>query len=276
MSCSVSCLSSPNINHVIRCTRWFIPLLILPLPSSPPYFLILFLISMIIHARPWYVPHCHHLPLYLISCSFYCIILLTALFLSSCYWQPIPLDSSLSSSWATNATFATVLTAALSSSVTAPLPAVIRLADRCWCDVSSSRLFEPFDIARWERTSIEQLKEEIERDAASAEQLSSAVGESDLSNEGDRNPSSTNGTGSIVESQLSISEPPSHTSALSTSSQPSPVNVPADTHEIPAKPPLSNGPPVVPSVDLPLFRRKYDLRPYGFSMILDFGWTREE
>jgi hypothetical protein len=215
----------------------------------------------------------------LISCSFYCIILLTALFLSSCYWQPIPLDSSLSSSWATNATFATVLTAALSSSVTAPLPAVIRLADRCWCDVSSSRLFEPFDIARWERTSIEQLKEEIERDAASAEQLSSAVGESDLSNEGDRNPTATNGTGSAVESQLSISEPPSHTSVLWTSPQPTPVNSPAEessTDQIPAEQPLSNGPPVVSHVDLPLFRRKYDLRPYGFSMILDFGWTREE
>lgn len=210
---------------------------------------------------------------HLISCSFYCIILLTALFLSSCYWQPVPLDSSLSSSWATNATFATVLTAALSSSVTAPLPAVIRLADRCWCDVSSSRLFEPFDIARWERTSIEQLKEGLERDAASAEQLSSAIGES---NEGDR---ATNGTGSIVEPQLSISEPPSHTSVLSTSPQPSSVNTPAEkssTHQIPAEPPLSNGPPVVPNVDLPLFRRKYDLRPYGFSMILDFGWTREE
>ena len=212
---------------------------------------------------------------YLTSCSFYCIILLTALFLSSCYWQPIPLDSSLSSSWTTNATVATVLTAALSSSVTAPLPAVIRLADRCWCDVSSSRLFEPFDIARWERTSIEQLKDEIERDAVSAKQLSSAVGES---NEGDRNPS-TNGTGCIVESQLSKSEPPSQTPVSSTSPQPSSVNTPAEkssTHQIPAELPLSNGPPVVPNVDLPLFRRKYDLRSYGFSMILDFGWTREE
>ena len=216
---------------------------------------------------------------YLTSCSFYCIILLTALFLSSCYWQPVPLDSSLSSSWATNATFATVLTAALSSSVTVPLPAVIRLADRCWCDVSSSRLFEPFDIARWERASIEQLKEELERDAASAEKLSSGAGKLDLSNEGDRNPSATNVTGPIVESQLSISEPSSHPPVSSTSPQPSSVNTPAEkssTHQIPAEPPLSNGPPVVPNVDLPLFRRKYDLRSYGFSMILDFGWTREE
>ncbi len=218
-------------------------------------------------------------PTHLTSCSFYCIILLTALFLSSCYWQPIPLDSSLSSSWATNATFATVLSAALSSSVTAPLPAVIRLADRCWCDVSSSRLFEPFDIARWEHTSVEQLKEEIERDAASAERLSSGDGQQGSLNEGDCNPPATNDTGSIVESQFSVSELPSHTPVSLILPQPSSVNAPTEessTHQIPARPPLSNGPPVVPSVDLPLFRRKYDLRPYGFPMILDFGWTREE
>ncbi|KAH9964601.1 hypothetical protein BC827DRAFT_1188228 [Russula dissimulans] len=218
------------------CTRWFIPLLILPLPSSPPYFLILFLISMIIHARP----------------CFYCIILLTALFLSSCYWQPIPLMSSVSSSWATNATFVTVITAALSSSITTPLPAVIRLADRCWCDVSSSRLFEPFDIAHWEHASIEQLKEEIERDAACAERLSSGVGE--------------------PESQDAVSVSPPHASALSIS----PPIEEKSTPQIPAVPPSSNGPPVVPSMDLPLLRRKYDLRPYGFSLILDFGWSREE
>ena len=161
----------------------------------------------------------------------------------------------MSSSWDTNVTFATVIAAALSSSVAAPLPAVIRLADRCWCDVSSSRLFEPFDIARWERASVEQLKEEMERDAASAEQLSS-----DSLNE-----SATNDTGSIAESQLPASELPSHTSVPSTAKESK------DGAEQ-----SSNGPPVVSSVDLPLFRRKYDLRPYGFSMILDFGWLREE
>jgi hypothetical protein len=195
------------------------------------------------------------------SCSFYCIILLTALFLSSCYWQPIPFASSVSSSWATNATFATVLTAALSSSVAAPLPAVIRLADRCWCDVSSSRLFEPFDIARWERTSVEQLKEEIERDTACAEQLSSDVGKSK-----EVDPPASNSTGPIVGSQLPVSGLPSHT-PISSTSEPSSNK---DRVE------QSNGPPVVGSVDVPLFRRKYDLRPYGFSMILDFGWSRGE
>ena len=198
--------------------------------------------------------------------SFYCIILLTALFLSSCYWQPVPHTSSVSSSWATNATFATVLASVLSSPIAAPLPAVIRLADRCWCDVSSSNLFEPFDIARWERASVEQLKEELERDAARIQQLSSNADESGLLNKPDDGDSSTQSQS--LKSKL--------TSQTPTSPGPSPPTVePSSTLENPAGSPSPNGPPVVSSVDLPLFRRKYDLRPYGFSMVLDFGWSRE-
>ncbi|KAI9445581.1 hypothetical protein H4582DRAFT_1916401 [Lactarius indigo] len=233
------------------CTRWFIPLLILPLPSAPPFFLILFLISMIIHARP----------------CFYCIILLTALFLSSCYWQPVPLSSSVSSSWATNATFATVLASILTSPIATPLPAVIRLADRCWCDVSSSQLFEPFDIARWERASIEQLKEELERDAARIRQLfikrkaSQGYWMSQSMIAYSRNP-----RGPTRQFKRQCPSEPS----------PPPTVGPSSTLENPAGSALPNGPPVVSSVELPLFRRKYDLRPYGFSMVLDFGWTREE
>lgn len=217
---------------------------------------------MIIHARPWYVSsHSCRLHLDLISHSFYCIILLTALFLSSCYWQPVPHTSSVSSSWATNATFATVLTSILSSPLTTPLPEVIRLADRCWCDLSSSNMFEPFDIARWERASVEQLKEELERDAARLQQLSSGADEPELLNEPEDHDSTT-------ESQSPKSN--------STSPEPSPPTVePSSTLENPAGPPLPNGPPVVSSEDLPLLRRKYDLREYGFSMILDFGWSRE-
>lgn len=218
-------------------------------------------------------------PCHLISRSFYCIILLTALFLSSCYWQPIPLTTSVSSSWAINATFATALTAVLSTSPSIPLPAVIRLADRCWCDVSSSRLFEPFDIARWEHTSVEQLKEEVEREAARVEQLTSNEGQTDSSNEPDSPPPATNGKGFIGESQPSSSEPSSLTSTPSTAPAPSSTTVTIDQCtpcQISAVPQPSNGPPIIPSVDMPLFRRKYDLRTYGFSMILDFGWSRED
>jgi hypothetical protein len=215
----------------------------------------------------------------LISCSFYCIILLTALFLSSCYWQPIPLTSSVSSSWAINTTFATVLTAALSTSPSTALPAVIRLADRCWCDVSSSHLFEPFDIARWEHASVEQLKEEVEGDAARVEQLTSNQGQKDSSNESNGHPPATNGRASAGELQPVVSQPPSPTTTLTSSPTPSSAAVPIDQRppcQIPAVPQASNGPPATPSVDMPLIRRKYDLRMYGFSMILDFGWSRED
>jgi hypothetical protein len=177
----------------------------------------------------------------------------------------------VSSSWATNITFTTVLTAVLSSSITAPLPAVIRLTDRCWCDVSSSRLFEPFDIAFWERTSVEQLKEEVERDAARAEQLlsGSAAAEPGLTNELDNGPTTDNSTMPTVESHLPNSTP------LTPPASKVPVEQ-SSIRQVPAELPSSNGPPVVSSVGLPLWRKKYDLRPYGFSLILDFGWSREE
>jgi hypothetical protein len=154
-------------------------------------------------------------------------------------------------------TFVTALTAALSSSITTPLPAVIRLADRCWCDVSSSRLFEPFDIARWERTSVEQLKEEVEREAARAEQLSSGSAAAEPGLFDELGPHTDNSTTSSADPQLPSPTPQTMKAPVEESSTP-------------------HGPPVVSSLGLPLLRRKYDLRPYGFSMIFDFGWSREE
>jgi hypothetical protein len=180
----------------------------------------------------------------------------------------------VSSSWDTNATFVTALSAALSISPSVPLPAVIRLADRCWCDVSAPRLFEPFDIARWERASVDQLKDEVERDAARAKQLSSSQGQTDSPNGTSCcSPLGINRTTSTVESVFQLL---SHTSTLSTSPEATSTADPADQSSTPAEPQLPNGVPVTPSVDLPLIRRKYDLRSYGFSMILDFGWSRDD
>ncbi|CAG8470852.1 9635_t:CDS:2 [Ambispora gerdemannii] len=52
------------------CMRWFIPLLLLPFPNAPPFFVLTFLISYFLHQRP----------------CVYCTILLLALFSSTCYW----------------------------------------------------------------------------------------------------------------------------------------------------------------------------------------------
>ncbi|KAF9234959.1 hypothetical protein BU15DRAFT_89777 [Melanogaster broomeanus] len=124
------------------CTRWFLPLLLLPLPTAPPYFLVLFLITLALHARP----------------CFYCIILLAALFLSSCYWQSFPLDARLSVPWADNVT---TFYEALNATIRPDLnlheftPPIIRVADRCWCDFASG-FFERYDVQKWERDSVEE------------------------------------------------------------------------------------------------------------------------
>ncbi|KAI8053930.1 hypothetical protein BDF22DRAFT_682133 [Syncephalis plumigaleata] len=52
------------------CMRWFIPLLLLPQPTAPPYFVFCYLISYFLHKKP---------------CA-YCSALLLALLGSTCYW----------------------------------------------------------------------------------------------------------------------------------------------------------------------------------------------
>ncbi|CAG8613266.1 1413_t:CDS:2 [Rhizophagus irregularis] len=34
------------------CMRWFIPLLLLPFPNAPPFFVLIFLVSYFLHQRP--------------------------------------------------------------------------------------------------------------------------------------------------------------------------------------------------------------------------------
>ncbi|KAJ7171831.1 hypothetical protein C8R43DRAFT_979596 [Mycena crocata] len=130
------------------CTRWFLPLLLLPLPTAPPYFLVLFLLALFIQAKP----------------CFYCIVLLVTLFFSSCYWQPFPIDSPLSSPWADNiTTFAEALNATIATPYDKPLPPVMRTLDRCWCDFWVGGFFEPYNVSQWERSSVLKLADELER-----------------------------------------------------------------------------------------------------------------
>ncbi|KAK0551366.1 hypothetical protein OC846_003327 [Tilletia horrida] len=64
------------------CLRWWIPLFLLPFPTAPPSFLILFIIAYVFHTRP---------------CA-YCGVIIIGLFISSCYWylDLVPADALLS------------------------------------------------------------------------------------------------------------------------------------------------------------------------------------
>ncbi|KAH8111515.1 hypothetical protein DFH11DRAFT_1613732 [Phellopilus nigrolimitatus] len=278
------------------CTRWFLPLIILPLPTAPPFFLLVFLLSLFLQTRP----------------CFYCMMLLTALFTSSCYWQALPVDAPLSKSSGNTTTFADAVRAdfsasSLSTESILALPPVIQLLDRCWCNTfATGGLFEPTDVSAWEQASVRELqrdlevklkgKEEKERprnslglngegcvdvDGEHASQIEAAAAVSSTSPEPTSyhllfmlrrlwkpsdsilptvpsDPKSDPTRVSLVE-QDSQSEEPSSTSEMASASPSSqvPTNEEEGTH-----------------ARVQILRRYYDFRPYGLDITVDFGWKR--
>jgi len=253
------------------CTRWYLPLVLLPFPIAPPFFLWLFLFSTTLHARP----------------CFYCIMLLSALFMSSCYWPPVPLDSPLAIPWSENVTtFADALSTLLPNIPEDLKPAEVSMADRCWCDLSSNGFFEQYNITEWELKSLLRLKEDLEQKVRAREQEESPLdavhdtlneesgvsadveerqkGFRDLWNtvwsftrRPDVSPAPPLASNSTYETAPHVPQDPLRTQDSNTSSI-----------ALPSPPKLSE--------KQPLLRREYDLRPYGFSLVLDFGWATSE
>ncbi|KAJ7102445.1 hypothetical protein B0H15DRAFT_814647 [Mycena belliarum] len=242
------------------CTRWFLPLLLLPLPTAPPYFLVLFLLSLFIQAKP----------------CFYCIVLLVTLFFSSCYWQPFPIDSPLSTPWAENiTTFAEALNATIPSPYEAPLPPVMRTLDRCWCDFWAGGFFEPYNVSQWERSSVLRLADEIER-ARRAEVAEAPQTEEEAA---------STATAATVEymprtaapAEPSVRRKPSvQAVAANVWSRVNPYLRSARTMSELVTPlfKTDNVTASEPVKSLPALRWEYDLRSYGLGVVVDFGWTR--
>ncbi|KAJ3920263.1 hypothetical protein F5877DRAFT_38524, partial [Lentinula edodes] len=211
------------------CTRWYLPLILLPLPTAPPIFLLLFLFTLTMHAKP----------------CFYCIILLSTLFVSTCYWSPIPLDAPLSVPWAENiTTFREGLTSTLSPSYSKPLPSMIQPADRCWCDLSTAGFFEPFNTSLWERISVEKLKDTLER-----QQLEFQVSENDTQS-AQPSPTAYANAKSIAQGFWSLLRSKAELGTTRNISDPMPA---------------------IGTPPLPLLRREYDLRRFGVGLVIDFG-----
>ncbi|KAF8845495.1 hypothetical protein BDN67DRAFT_977521 [Paxillus ammoniavirescens] len=242
------------------CTRWFLPLLLLPLPTAPPYFLVLFLFTL---------------------------VLLAALLLSSCYWQSFPLDARLSAPWADNVT---TFYDALNATIRPELnlldftPPIMRVADRCWCDFASG-VFEPYDVQKWERDSVERAVVEIESEW---KKRSEAEGDAGLNattlqlveepkttnpiggqqyDTSQQAPSATRGALSIFRSIFGRPLTRAETSPTSSSSI-----IPSTPPEIPATP--STVEPPLP-VETSLSPGQVDMRPFGVDLILDYRWSRK-
>ncbi len=199
---------------------------------------------------------------------------MTAMFLSSCYWPPVPLETSLSTPWSPNvATFSDALLSMVSDIPPEIMPTEIPIAEHCWCDIASGKFFEPFNITLWEIHSVERLKEEVVRKIREEVEMvgSDAVSSSGFGREdaGERAPS----TISKLTSMLETVWPFTRTSQPQTSANASSVyankahagEAGADETASPTSGRLLPRPS--------FFRKEYDLRPYGFGMVVDFGWS---
>ncbi|KAH9923002.1 hypothetical protein B0H21DRAFT_765707 [Amylocystis lapponica] len=271
------------------CTRWYLPLVLLPWPVAPPYFVLLFIFSTTLHAKP----------------CFYCIVLLSALFMSSCYWPPVPLDSALTSPWSANiTTFSDALQSLMPDLAMEDRPEMVPMADRCWCDISGSGgIFKPYNVTQWELNSVLRLKEDLEKKRETRvqkEKSADAVGSENATDADEDNhtvvaPSSTGLDDALPHSnspkmwsiwEMVWSSFPASDSALNASlsipptqpnvatATPPPEHNRSASYSGSSSPPIS--PPAQPRRSPPLSRTAYDLRPYGFALVLDFGWSHNK
>lgn len=221
--------------------------------------------------------------------SFYCMVLLTALFASSCYWQPLPSDSPLTYPLGNATTFAEALNASYTQifapapiAPPPPMPHAVQLIDRCWCAVGASArsIFDPVDLVKWERDSVERTvrrmgKKNQRPDVEAVEEQENGVADSQSQEHSPEESSAQHDRRTRLRHLLHrlrdiVGLFPPRTAAptrLETTASPSQSSAQAPSSS-------ESEPPTTPPTPLPLLRREYNLHPYGFDMVLDFGWGR--
>lgn len=223
------------------------------------------------------------------------MVLLTALFSSTCYWQPISTNTHLTKPIGDATTFGEAITANLSmydeESRLKYAPAMIQLLDRCWCDFgiglwslgnegveARGNLFSPRDVTQWENASIKTAREAyvrklkgsvVEKDGGSSKSTEEEVPEEeDGSVKGDE-------LGTVNNTRSSSDSPflwrlwddifKSTPSSLNHSSQEQAQIESQDNDTIEVLDTPSNQ---------SWFRREYDLRKHGLDIVIDFSWSR--
>ncbi|KAH0838668.1 hypothetical protein J3R83DRAFT_6995 [Lanmaoa asiatica] len=155
-------------------------------------------------------------------------------------------------------------------------PPVVRVADRCWCDFGSG-LFEPYDVQKWERDSIQRAVAQIEKRwkqslESDSDTIANATATAEPSHFELQQTSTAPTTSSIRNETLSTIFR-SLFSRRSNKPEPSPTSTPTDatTPETHTKP--STVEPSIPSFPL-LAPGQLDMRRFGFDLIFDFRWSR--
>lgn len=229
------------------------------------------------------------------------MLLLTAMFVSTCYWPPVPIDTPLVHPWTENVTtFADALHVLMPNVPAEKIPTTIPIADRCWCDLSGG-FFNPINTTKWEELSVARLRSSIEREMALERRERERKDCEESAVEGEE-PSCEPVEDEPLPSLSSLAVTEKRTilellwiltryvffkSRTNTTTPVADAPTPAEDDYLPEPilvldeetqewvmrdPP----PPVVIVKErkgiLPLLPPEYDLRKFGFGMVLDLGW----
>ena len=207
-------------------------------------------------------------------------MVLTALFLSSCYWQPVTLDTPLYRPWNDNiTTFGHALKVMLPQNSTLDVP-VVQFVDRCWCDVTNKVFFQPFNVTQWEVDSLKfYVEDAVRQQRKEAEKKTKVVtAPTEPQTNSTQQPSQPALLMSDVASLYNIVL--SRWKLMFTPSNGSHPAVSAITSSLsqtipPAPEPTTTYVPTRDQRSLPWYQREYSLRPYGFDVVFEFGWNDE-
>lgn len=215
----------------------------------------------------------------LIHSSVYCIVLLSILFVSSCYWSPILTSSPLTTPWSNNiTTFGEALVANMNASTLEELslPKYIRPVDRCWCDLGSGSLFEPFNTTRWEEASVLRAKHELEKNlTTSLDNMDQGVDMLLLND----NSTTSSKPAATAPTSNDTSESP-HVYRTTMSGYQALWYFICETYHQWRRPIERTNTRLVSKenraaeIGLKPLRKVYDLRSHGFDIIVDFRWSR--
>lgn len=217
--------------------------------------------------------------------SFYCIVLLTTLFVSSCYWQPFPLDNPLAAPWSENiTTFADALKASLPANYNPgpAFPSVMRAVDRCWCEFTGS-FFEPFNVSHWEYLSVLKVSQDLQRRhkavvppktvSISTQETSSPVY---VANKDSQDSTVSDTFWNFLFFPFSLQTPNRiDSSSISQDILLPEVSIPNDPSTGASRTSLESSmsmPGIFPTDNNVSPGKEYDLRPYGLGLVIDLGW----
>ena len=212
-------------------------------------------------------------------------MVLTALFLSSCYWQPVTLDTPLYRPWNDNiTTFGHALKVMLPQNSTLDVP-VVQFADRCWCDVTNKVFFQPFNVTQWEVDSLKvyvedavrQQKKGVEKTRLNTDQtVSQPANSTQQPTEPALLMTDVANLYNFVLDRWKSMLSPSSKSNNESHSPAIPLASPLSLHT--TSPTSESTTTYLPARDqklLPWWQREYSLRPYGFDVVFEFGWNDE-